>query len=148
MCVGFFYLVSCHGHVHHHFCLRDDNDDKHTKEMHPDRVTQTSTWMLIVIVLTHKCKLLTAECSRHNLIATCVSCKIPKKKERKKKLFKVVTTGQVVFNWVVFTLRKECNNVICSRLLDRFGYTSLFPINCSKALIGSFGLSCISDREC
>lgn len=77
--VWFFYLISCHGHVCHHFCLQDNNDDKQAKEMHPDRVTQTATWMFIVIVLTHKCMFLSAECSRHNLIATYVSCKIQDK---------------------------------------------------------------------
>lgn len=126
----FFYLISCHGHICHHFCLQHNNNNKHTKEMHPDRVTQTSTWMLIVIVLTHKCKFLTAERSRHNLIATYVSCKIQDKS------FIFV---QSCHHWPrglqlnVFTLRKECSNVIFARLLDRFGYT--FPINCSKALV-------------
>lgn len=135
----FFYLISCHGHICHHFCLQDDDDDKHAKEMHPDRVTQTSTWMLIVIVLTHKCKFLTADCSRHNLIATYVSCKIQDKSFFF--LFFFVRSchhkpSGLQLN--VFTLRKECNNVIFSRLLDRFGYMSLFPINCSKALFFFF----------
>ena len=67
----FFYFISCNGHTHHHFCLRDDND----KNAHKRNASRQSHWNLyledILIVLIHKCKHPTAECSRRNLTATC-----------------------------------------------------------------------------
>lgn len=112
--------------------------------MHPDRVTQTSTLMLTMIVLTHKCKFLTAECSRHNVIATYVSCNI-----QDKSYFFVQSCHHKLScpQLNVFTLRKKYNNVIFSRRLDRFGCTSLFSINFSKAFF-FFSSSVFSEREC
>lgn len=110
----FFYFISCHSHVCHHFGLQDANDDEHAKkkQKHPDRVTQTSPWMLNVIVLAHKCEFLTAARSRHNLIATHVSCII------QFFCFSFIVSKlppQAVFNWVFSLWRKECNDVIFTR---------------------------------
>lgn len=49
----FFYLISCHGHI---LSPLHKTTTTTMKEMHPDRVTQPSTRMFIVIVFTHKCK--------------------------------------------------------------------------------------------
>lgn len=125
----FFYLITCHGHIHHHFCLQDDDDNKHVKEMHPDRVTQTSTWMLIMIVLTHKCKFQPAECSRHDVVASYVSCNIQDKPCFVFFCSKLSPQARWSSTECFYTKKEmeqsSSNLIIFSRLLDRFGCT--FP---------------------
>lgn len=141
-CWFFFYVISCHGHICHHFCLQDDDDDKHAKEMHPDRVTQTSTWMLIVIVLTHECKF-SWPLRAADKIPLLLLWAAKFKTSFFFFFFRSCRHKQSDLRLNVFTLRKECNNVI-----DRFGYTSLFPITALKLFIFLLGCPVFPDREC
>lgn len=84
---------------------------------------------------------MTAESSGQDPVATFVSCKIQDKFFFF--FFRSCRHEQSDLRLNVFTLRKECNNVI-----DRFGYTSLFPITALKLFIFLLGCPVFPDREC